>query len=256
MKSEYLLDIIFCILVLPGMMFLFPLGEWMQWRAGYVLLYIVWLYGCAALCRGVLGPAALSGKRGVWTAVIALFLMTAVTALMSIARVDFPKDMEQVSGLELHQRAVWILFLATVSYSFSSGVLSTKIDRLLSVRTDTEKADAVRTTLERVASEAVAGETVSLKVDYKTIQVPLSEIRYIESRNNYACLHLDNREDVVSQVTLKALLEMLPEGKFIRIHRSYIVPAYRIEKSTSTSVKLLGVEDPLPVGRAHKENLK
>jgi len=256
MRLEHILDIIFCILVLPGMMFLFPLGEWMQWHAGWVLLFIVWLYGCGFLCRGVLGPKLLTGKKGVWTACVTLFLMTAVTALMSIARLDFPKDMEQISGLELHQRAIWILYLATVSFSLAMGLLSARIAALGSVRAASEEQEAVRTTLERAAADAVAGETVSLKVDYKTVQIPLAEIRYIESRNNYACLHLDNREDVVSQVTLKSLLETLPEGKFIRIHRSYIVPAYRIEHKSATSVKLIGVEEPLPVGRAHKENLK
>ena len=226
MKTEQFLDIIFCIFVLPGMMFLFPTGEWAQWHTGPVLLVIAWLYGVWALCRYLLGRQLLSGRHGVWTAIGALFVATAVTFLLSMARVDFPRDAEQLSGLELHQRAIWLLYLTAALHGLSVGILSEQLRRLSASRESDQAETAARTSLERVVSEAVSGETLTLKVDYKAVQVPLSEIQYIESRNNYACVHLDNRPDVVSQVTLKALLDMLPEGKFIRIHRSYIVPSY------------------------------
>ena len=117
-------------------------------------------------------------------------------------------------------------------------------------------AQAAQAAVDALAAHAVAGETVTVKADYKDVTVPLAAIQYIEARNNYACLHLDHQDDVVSQITMKALLEMLPEGKFVRIHRSYIVPVHRIESKKATSVKLVGVDTPLPVGRAHKENLK
>ena len=84
--------------------------------------------------------------------------------------------------------------------------------------------------------------------------MPVTAIKYIEGRNNYACFHLDHRKDVVSQITLKSVMEMLPEGKFARIHRSYIVPLWRIEKRSATSVKLMGVEESIPVGRAYKDS--
>ena len=110
--------------------------------------------------------------------------------------------------------------------------------------------------MESRAAQAVAGETVTVKVDYQDVAVPLAAIQYVEARNNYACIHLDHQEDVVTQISLKALEEMLPEGKFVRIHRSYLVPLHRIESKKATSVKLVGVDTPLPVGRAHKDNLK
>ena len=51
-------------------------------------------------------------------------------------------------------------------------------------------------------------------------------------------------------------METLPEGKFLRIHRSYVIPAFRIESRRADEVKLYGVDAPLPVGRAYKDNLK
>ena len=102
----------------------------------------------------------------------------------------------------------------------------------------------------------MAGEEIQIKADYKVIHLPLSAIKYIEGRNNYACFHLDHRDDVVSQIALKSVMDMLPEGQFVRIHRSYIVPVWRIEKRTSAEVQLMGVKERLPIGRAYKENLK
>jgi DNA-binding LytR/AlgR family response regulator len=57
-------------------------------------------------------------------------------------------------------------------------------------------------------------------------------------------------------MTLKTFNGMLPEGKFLRIHRSFLIPAWRIESRSALSVRLVGVDRDIPVGSAHKENLK
>ena len=115
-------------------------------------------------------------------------------------------------------------------------------------------ADAARA-LETRRAEAETGEEIQVKSGYKTVHIPLSAIQYVEGRNNYACFHLDHRDDVVSQIPLKDVLELMPPGTFVRIHRSYIVPVWRIEKRKSTEVRLMGIDTPIPVGRSYKDNL-
>ena len=158
--------------------------------------------------------------------------------------------------LYLYQQAVWVLYVAAMGCGLATGLLSRKIHRLEERLRIQKEEHAVQTIVESRAAQAVAGETVTVKVDYQDVAVPLAAIQYVEARNNYACIHLDHQEDVVTQISLKALEEMLPEGKFVRIHRSYLVPLHRIESKKATSVKLVGVDTPLPVGRAHKDNLK
>ena len=257
MRKETLLDIIFCILVMPGMMFLFPAGEWIQWHGGYVLTYVIWLYGVWLLCRKALGPMLLRGWRGILTAAGSLFLIAAVTFLMSLTPVDFPRNPAELGMLEPHVRAMWILLLAVVSYAVPVGMLATQTHDLTEEKEQEQAMDDAREALETRRAEGLSGGgEVLVKSDYKTIHVPISAIRYVEGRNNYACFHLDHREDVVTQMTLKTVMELLPEGKFVRIHRSYIVPVWRIEKSTGSEVRLMGIREPLPVGRAYKDNLK
>lgn len=255
MKAVTWIDIIFGVVMIPLMMFLFPIGDWVQWHSSYVLLYIVWLYLVFFLCRKALGPVLLDGKKGYLTVLGALFLTAAATFLMSLTPVDFPRNPEYGTGLAPHIRAMWIMLIAVVSYALPVGMLAAKADRLSAQKEEDlalkESEDAVRTRAEEVVKE----EDILVKSEYKTIHIPVSVIQYIEGRNNYACFHLDHREDVVTQKPLKDLLEDLPEGKFARIHRSYIVPVWRIEKRTAVSVKLLGVDNPLPISRSRKNSL-
>ena len=261
MKAPLLLlsDIIFCMAVMPGMMFLFPTGEWLLWHPGYVLGYTLWLYGVWFLCRRALGPMLSrdQGWRTLATVGGTLFLVAIVTFLMSLTPVEFPRSADSVGRLELHVTAMWVLLLAVVGYYLPVGALSARIKALREVREGQQAARQAWSALESRRQEAVpAGEEIRVKVGYQTVHVPLSAIQYIEGRNNYACFHLDFRDDVVPQLTLREVEALLPEGKFVRIHRSYIVPLWRIESSTAVSVKLMGLSDPLPVGRAYKDRLK
>lgn len=257
-RLETWVDLGVCLVVLPCLTAVFPVEEWAAWRAGDVIVYLLWTYLCWYLGRRVLPGLLSKGKGWAWTGVALLFLTAVLTFLMSLRPVPFPREVaaDHPPRLYLYQQAVWVLYFAATGFGLCSGLLVQKIRRLEQALDEARKEQATRTVLETRAADAVAGETVTVKADYKDVTVPLAAIRYIEARNNYACIHLDHSGDIVSQITMKALLDLLPEGKFVRIHRSYIVPLHRIEKKTATSVKLVGVDTPLPVGRAHKENLK
>ena len=251
-RIERWVDLLVWLVIIPCLIAVFPVEEWILWRVSDVFVYVMWTYLCWYLGRKAIPTLWESGKP--WTALAILFLATVLTYLMSIKPVPFPRDIvaDRPPRLYQYQQAVWVL----MGCGLAVGLLVRKIRHLEDKLQTKEEEQDDRTIAEARAAQAVAGETVTVKADYKDVTVPLAAIQYIEARNNYACLHLDRREDIVSQITMKSLLEMLPEGKFVRIHRSYIIPVHRIEKKTASSVKLVGVDTPLPVGRAHKENLK
>ena len=256
MRLETWVDLLVCLAIIPCLVSVYPVNEWILWRASDVIIYLMWTYLCWYLGRHAVPALFSSGKR--WTAVAVVFLATVLTYLMSLKQVSFPREMiaDRPPRLYMYQQAVWVLYIAAMGTGLATGILAWKTRKLENAQDETSAKNAVQSAVEALAAQAVAGETVTVKADYKDVTIPLAAIQYIEARNNYACLHLDHQEDVVSQITMKALLEMLPEGKFVRIHRSYIIPVHRIESKKATSVKLVGVDTPLPVGRAHKENLK
>ena len=255
-RLETWVDLLVCLVMIPCLVAVFPVEEWILWRASDVIVYLMWVYLCWYLGRHAVPKLFTSGKR--WTAVAVVFLATVITYLMSLKQVSFPRELvaDRPPRLYLYQQAVWVLYIAAMGSGLATGILAWKTRKLESAHEEATEKQAVQSAVDALAAQAVAGETVTVKADYKDVNIPLAAIQYIEARNNYACLHLDHQEDVVSQITMKALLEMLPEGKFVRIHRSYIIPVHRIESKKATSVKLVGVDTPLPVGRAHKENLK
>ena len=237
------------------MILFFPVSEWAQLNHGYILVYILWLYGVYFLGRKVLGPIVIKGgRKGLYTTLGAILLIVTATFLMTLAPLDIPREEGVV--IQPHVRAMWKMLFAVIGMGLPLGAMEAQLKILgTHIARETEVQDR-KAAIHQKAADALSGEEILLKSGYKTVHVPLGAVQYIESRNNYSCFHLDHLDDVVSQIPLKDVMDILPAGKFLRIHRSYIVPQWRIEKRTMTSVKIMGLEDPLPVGRAYKDILK
>ena len=187
------MDIIFGALMLPGMMFLFPVAEWLQWHPGYVLAYGIWLYAVWLLCRRFLGPQLFQSWRGIISVGSVLFLVAAVTFLMSLTPVEFPGVTTEMGTMGLHQRAMWILLIAVVANGIPVGYWRAQAKDLQETREVARAVDNAREALETRRAEAETGEEIQVKAGYKTQHIPVSAIRFIEGRNNYACFHLDHR---------------------------------------------------------------
>jgi two-component system, LytTR family, response regulator len=91
-------------------------------------------------------------------------------------------------------------------------------------------------------------ENLFVRSEYKMVKINLAEIDYIEGLEDYIRIHIANARPVLTLMTLKAMLEKLPAGKFSRIHRSYIVPVNKVrsilnKKVTLSSNKELPISD-------------
>ncbi|HLN19444.1 MAG TPA: LytTR family DNA-binding domain-containing protein [Bacteroidales bacterium] len=69
-----------------------------------------------------------------------------------------------------------------------------------------------------------------IKSDYKVLRLNLSDIKYIEGMREYVRIHMTGQRPVMTIVSMKKIEEFLPEDKFMRVHRSYIV---NLEKITT-----------------------
>lgn len=115
---------------------------------------------------------------------------------------------------------------------------------------------AKQQTLQEMAAQPVfkADEIIALKVNYKNRSVKIGDIVYIEAMNNYIRIHLVDKKVVMAQMTMKGIQSLLPVDKFVRVHKSFIVPTYRISSYTSRQVILYdGTE--IPIGRSYLSNL-
>lgn len=88
------------------------------------------------------------------------------------------------------------------------------------------------------------------RVDRKMVKVNTEHIYWIESQKDYIKVVLKEKE-IVSKQKISTVEELLPEDKFMRTHRSFIVALNKIESYLVDTVEVLGTE--LPVGRHYKE---
>ncbi|MDL2310068.1 LytTR family DNA-binding domain-containing protein [Parabacteroides sp. OttesenSCG-928-B22] len=73
-------------------------------------------------------------------------------------------------------------------------------------------------------------ESIFIKTEYKLVQVELRKILYIEGLKDYVKIYIeDEARPILSLISMKALEEMLPASRFIRIHRSFIVQPEKIK---------------------------
>lgn len=99
-----------------------------------------------------------------------------------------------------------------------------------------------------------AQDYVWIRADYSDNKVMFDDILLIEGFDDYIKIHLKSEKKLVARITMKKIMEMLPKASFVRVHRSFIVPAARIASIKSKSVVLSDRE--IPIGKSFLEEVQ
>jgi two-component system LytT family response regulator len=98
-------------------------------------------------------------------------------------------------------------------------------------------------------------DSLFVKSEYKMVRIFFSEIKYIESSNEYIQIHLVNDVPVTTLIRLKVMEEQLPKDKFMRVHRSFIVNLDRVKVIERNRI-VFDQNVYIPVGDQYKENFQ
>jgi two-component system LytT family response regulator len=85
--------------------------------------------------------------------------------------------------------------------------------------------DALQTKPAEVTSNK---EFLFIKSEYKILRINFDDIKYIEAMSEYIRIHLVNSKPVMTQLRMKSIDDQLPEDRFMRVHRSFIVNLSKI----------------------------
>ena len=96
--------------------------------------------------------------------------------------------------------------------------------------------------------------TIIVKQEYDSIPIPISDILYVEAMENYVKIFRVSGARIISRISLKSIIGMLPEDEFVRIHRSYVVAKSKIISFTKHQIQLSS-DVKLPVGRRYTDEL-
>ena len=72
-------------------------------------------------------------------------------------------------------------------------------------------------------------DSIFVKSEYKLVQIELKNILYVEGLKDYIKIYEEgNSKPILSLMSMKAMEEMLPASRVMRVHRSYIVQKDKI----------------------------
>jgi DNA-binding LytR/AlgR family response regulator len=163
------------------------------------------------------------------------------------------------SGLELArelQASAAIVFVTAYAEHALKGFDLAAVDYLLKpVAFDRFRQAVDRFCQIRGTTPVAPAETpfIVLRIDRKMQKVFLGEIRFIEARGNALEIRL-GEHTLRTYQPIAELEEKLPEGLFLRTHRSFIVSIRQILSYTATEV--LTDAGPVPVGRLYQQRVE
>ena len=170
-------------------------------------------------------------------------------------------QMPDLNGLELSRmlpEGTNVIFTtAFKEYAFESYEVDA-VDYLLKPIRYQKFLEAVSRAEKRASSyakEPVRQDRKSafFKVDGQFRNIIFSEILYVSAMKDYVMLKLrDEKDPVVTHLTMKAVEDLLPGEMFMRVHRSYIVSLNNITTIDGNGDILLG-EELIPVSDSYRK---
>jgi len=145
-------------------------------------------------------------------------------------------QMPELNGLEFSKilpKRTRIVFTTAFEQYALDGYRVNALDYLLKPISYVEFLEAANKALkwfelvDKPADEEL--QSIFVKSDYKLIQIDLSKILYIEGLKDYIKIYTeDSPRAILSLMNMKAMEQLLPASRFIRVHRSYIVQKSKI----------------------------
>lgn len=107
--------------------------------------------------------------------------------------------------------------------------------------------------LSRITENRQKAESdLTFKTDYKQVRVKPDNILYIEGMGEYLKIyHLDATTPLVVLMSMKRILEQLPDDRFARVHKSYIVNLNRITSNSRTQITMENAT-VIPIGESYR----
>lgn len=172
-------------------------------------------------------------------------------------------QMPGLSGLEFSrslQDGPKVIFTTAFEQYAIEGFKVDALDYLLKPISYPEFLNAVNKTKRwfehfEKASVPETRTSIFVKADYKLIQIEFNNILYIEGLKDYVKFYLeDNEKPVLSLMSMKSLDENLPEPKFMRVHRSFIVNLDKIK--TIERNRIVFGKEYIPISENYKEKFQ
>ncbi len=101
-------------------------------------------------------------------------------------------------------------------------------------------------------SEDMSEGFIMVRADKRDYKLKLADIIFIQSKGDYLKIVASERSYLIHE-TMQNIMEILPENKFVRIHKSYIVYVPKIKYLEGNQLFL--ETNAIPIGKVYRDGL-
>lgn len=91
-----------------------------------------------------------------------------------------------------------------------------------------------------------------IKADNKLVKILVEDILFVEALQNYVSIQTTTKK-YISYLTFKSVEDYLPAGKFIKVHKSYIISAEKLDSIDGNDIRIGSYH--IPISRNLKEEV-
>lgn len=108
---------------------------------------------------------------------------------------------------------------------------------------------------QHTATNESDSEFLFLKSEYKIVRINFNDILYIEGQKDYIRVFLvEENKPILSLATLKSIEKKLPESRFMRVHRSFIINLNQVTAIERS--RILFGKEYIPIGDQYKDKFQ
>jgi len=104
-------------------------------------------------------------------------------------------------------------------------------------------------------TETLPGNAASyffIKADNKLVKISFEDILFVEALQNYVTIHTTEKK-YISYLTFKSVEDYLPADRFIKVHKSFIISAVKVDSIDGNEIRM--GQHHIPISRTLKDEV-
>lgn len=175
-------------------------------------------------------------------------------------------QMPGLTGLQfiqsLQQKPLFILITAYEKYALEGYSLDVvdylvkpvSLDRFIKACHKARELFELRAVKNNNGNNEPSTDYFFVNVDYSLLKVMFSDIMWIESLKDYVKINLkSSSKPVITRMSMKLLEESLPQDRFLRVHKSFIISNEQVTAVRKNSIFIGTME--IPVGENYRDTI-
>lgn len=175
-------------------------------------------------------------------------------------------QMPGLTGLQfiqsLQQKPLFILITAYEKYALEGYSLDVvdylvkpvSLDRFIKACHKARELFELRAVKNNNGNSEPSTDYFFVNVDYSLLKVMFSDIMWIESLKDYVKINLrSSSKPVITRMSMKLLEESLPQDRFLRVHKSFIISNEQVTAVRKNSIFIGTME--IPVGENYRDTI-